>query len=50
MQFGSYFLGFDKEVFTEDLLMSVVVEAAVMLQHKPSLPPTLHEARVSPLM
>lgn len=32
------------------LLMSVIVEAAIMLQHKPPLPPTLHEPGVSPLM
>lgn len=132
MQFGSYFLGFDKEIFTEDLkigineieiyasldlcssredklqfsvplrkenskshrrehcfqnpttwyltrhyfvngltalprvscshplqpylspqiylLMSVIVEAAIMLQHKPPLPPTLHKTGVSPFM
>lgn len=32
------------------LSVFVVAEAAVMLQHKPPLPPALHEARVSPLV
>lgn len=32
------------------LLMSVILEAAVILQHEPSLPPALHEPGVCPLM
>lgn len=32
------------------LLMSVVVDAAIMLQHEPPFPPTVHEPRLSPLI
>lgn len=32
------------------LLVSVVLEAAVILQHEPPLPPALQESRVRPLM